>query len=106
MLFLTDNTVASLRQTKRRIELLQSMDIDRDALGVVVNRAEKKLFQTIGAGEIEATLRTEVLAMLAADEQAMRQAQEEGVLVTKVNRRSKFSRDIEGLAAFLLGTED
>ena len=106
VLFLTDNTVASLRQTKRRIELLQSMDIERDALGVVVNRAEKKLFQTIGAGEVEATLKIEVLAMLAADEQAMRQAQEEGVLVSKVNRRSKFARDIEGLAAFLLGTED
>ena len=105
MLFLTDSSVASLRQTKRRIDLLRSMDLPRDAMGVVVNRMEKKLFQSIGSADIEATLRTDVVATLSADPQ-IAEAQEQGVTIDRLNRRSKFARDIEALADMLLGTED
>ena len=106
ILFLTDARFASLRQTKRRIDLLQSMDVPRERIGVVVNRVEKKLFQSVGTEQIAETLRSDVVATLAADAATLESAHDQATTARNINQRSRFARDVETLADLILRRED
>lgn len=104
ILLITDFSIASLRQARRRIELLSSVGVERDKLGVVVNRVERRLFKTIGVDEVREALKREILATLATEGAAMSSAQDEGLLITEVSHRSRFAADIRSLAQMLVST--
>lgn len=92
-------SVASLRQARRRIDLFETMGIDRGRIAVVVNRAEKRLFKAIDLGDVSETLGREVLGSLPLDDKDLRSAQTQGVLVTEVSRRNRFAADLAAMAA-------
>lgn len=100
----TGLSIASLRQARRRIELFGSIGIEADRVKVVVNRVERRLFRTIGVDEVRETLGCEVIAMLTDEQGALSAAQDEGLLITEVNARSKFGNDIRALAAHLMSS--
>lgn len=102
VLLITDLSIASLRQAKRRSDLLASVGVDRKRLGVIVNRAQRRLFKTIGVDEVSEALKCDVLTTLAAEGGALSSAQDEGVLITEVSHRSKFAADIRLLAQLLV----
>lgn len=102
VLLISDLSISSLRQAKRRLELLSSVGIGRDSVSVVVNRVERRLFKTIGVEEVGEALGCEVLASLAL-ENDLRSAQDQGLLITSVTSRSRFAGDIRALAAKLSG---
>ena len=95
-------SVASLRQAKRRLELFRSVGISAENVVVVVNRVEKRLFRAIGLGDVADTLHHPVLASIALDEPVVSSAQDQGRLVSALNRRSAFAADINRLAEALL----
>lgn len=105
ILFLTDTRFASLRQTKRRIDLLASMDVERDRIGVIVNRMEKKLFKSMGVDDIANTLRTGVIATIAADTAVLDEAHDQATIAAAINARSRFAKDVSALADLLLEEE-
>lgn len=94
-------TIASLRQAKRRLELFRSVGIDDRAVEIVVNRAEKRLFRSIGLTDVAETLGRPVLASVALEAPLVSTAQNQGCLVTRMHRKSKFARDIGALGALL-----
>ena len=98
ILLVTELSISSLRQAKRRLELFQSVGIPADRVEVVVNRFEKRLFRTIGLNDVAETLRHPALASIALDEPAVRASQDQGRLVRTIHRRSPFSTDIARLA--------
>lgn len=104
VLLVTDTSISSLRRAKRRIELLGSVGMARGRLGVVVNRQERRLFRSIGAGDVAETLGCEVVAGIAAEAPALRAAQDEGVLIFETHNRSHFASDVRALAATLLAS--
>ena len=98
VLVVTDLSIASLRQAKRRLQLLDSIGVERSHVQVVVNRVERRLFKTIGVDEVKEALNCEVIASLATEGPALRSAQDQGLLITEVAGRSKFFNDIRELA--------
>lgn len=91
-------SVGSLRQARRRLDLFDTVGIDRSKVVVVVNRVEKRLFKSIDLGDVNETLGREVLGSLTLDEKDLRSAQAQGVVVQEVSRRNKFNADIVKLA--------
>ena len=102
VLLITDLSIASLRQAKRRLELLRSVSEGGERIKVVVNRAERRLFRTIGVEEVSEALGCEVAASLSSEGGTLRSAQDQGLLMGDVASRSKFSGEIRGLAELLL----
>jgi len=103
IILVTELTIPSLRQAKRRIELFDTVGVPRDRIHVVVNRVEKRLFRTIGVEEVRDTLGHPVYATLAAEGATLSGAQDEGLLAGEANRKSRFAADIEKLAERLVG---
>jgi pilus assembly protein CpaE len=99
LLMVADGSIASLRQARRRIDLLESVGIEREKILVVANRLERRLFRTIGAQEISQALRSNVVATLADEGALLRTAQDQGVLLSETAGRSGFVRTINALAA-------
>lgn len=101
ILLVTEQRVASLRKAKQVIELLSSLDIHPDRVEIVVNRMEKRLFQAIATNDIEDTLNRRIAATLASDGELVA-AQTQGLLINESARRSRFYKDIAGLAETLV----
>lgn len=90
-------TIASLRQAKRKIELLADVGVDRQRIGIVANKLERRLFKSIGAAEVEAALGCEVLASLGFEGNELTAGQDIGRLLHDLNRRSKFLSELSRL---------
>jgi pilus assembly protein CpaE len=101
VLMITDLSIAGLRQAKRRIELLKSVGLPAERLGVVINRVERKLFKPVGVSEVREALNCEVKATLAAEGPDIASAQDQGLLVTEVSPRSRFGANVRALAGLL-----
>lgn len=94
-------SVSSLRQARRRLDLFESIGIERSRIAVVVNRVEKRMFKAIDLSDVDETLGREVLGSLPLDEKELRSAQTQGVLVHDLNRRNKFNVDVVKLAGLI-----
>ncbi len=98
LLLITDLTIASLRQAKRRLDLFGSVGVPRERIRVAVNRVERRLFKTIGVDEVRVALDCEVLGTLTAEGPALSSAQDQGLLISENTHKSKFAADIRKLA--------
>lgn len=98
---ITDFSISSLRQAKRRLQLLSSIGVPRGHVKVVLNRVERRLFRTIGVTEVGEALQCDVVASLTFEGPALRSAQDQGVLISSIANKSKFAGDIRSLAKLL-----
>lgn len=101
VVLVVDLTVASLRQAQRRLELFRSVGVEDRAIEIVVNRVEKRLFRTIGIEDVAQTLRHPVLGTISLDAPALSTAQNRGLLVDKVHRKSRFAADVAVIGELL-----
>lgn len=101
VILVVEASVASMRQARRRLDLFESVGLDRSAVRLVANRIEHRMFRAIGVEEIREVLEHDLIAVLSDEGSAMRSAQDEGLLITDTHRRSRFASDIEALAASL-----
>ena len=101
LLLVVELSVASLRQAKRRLELFESVGIDRSNIEIVANRVERRLFRTINVDDISATLGHSVLTSIALEEPLVSSAQDQGQLVSALRRKSHFGADIAKLSELL-----
>ena len=105
VLMIADSSIASLRQGRRKIDLLESVGADRKAIKLIANRTERRLFRTIGTDDIADALRTEVIASLGDEGSALRAAQDQGLLLTDSVGRNAFVRSIADIARRLAAGE-
>ncbi|NTZ41951.1 hypothetical protein G7A66_02350 [Altererythrobacter sp. SALINAS58] len=98
----TTLSVSALRHTKRQIDFLKSMGLQRDRLDVIANRAEKRLFKTIDAEAAGQALDHRVLASVGEEGRSLSQAQDEGVLINSIQRRTRFMKDIGSAAKLII----
>ncbi len=101
VLLVTDLSIASLRQARRRLDLLRSVGLGRQQLKVVANRMERRLFKTIGVDEVGNALDCEVIATLSSEGATLRSAQDQGVLISDIAGKSRFANEIRDLAGLL-----
>ncbi|MFA7586173.1 MAG: AAA family ATPase [Novosphingobium sp.] len=94
ILLVVELSIGSLRQAKRRLDLFRSVGVDDDAVQIVVNRVEKRLFRTIDLSDVRETLATPVAGSVSLEQPLVGNAQNLGQLVGQVQRKSRFATDI------------
>ncbi|MBA4007894.1 MAG: pilus assembly protein CpaE [Erythrobacter sp.] len=97
ILLLTEQGLSSLRQAKRLLGLFRSVGIDDKAVSVVVNRAQNKLFGSINTSDVEQALGKDILGVLRPDEDTIKVAQDQGLLVHELRGKSGYARDVRAL---------
>lgn len=97
VLMVTQLRVPSLHRARRQLDLLASQDMDRLNVHIVLNRAEKGLFRTIGPADAERVLRRPVAFSIANDHATMSQAIDRGVPIAEVKRKSALGKDIDAM---------
>lgn len=97
-----ESSIGALRQIKRKLRLLQEMDYRPAQVAVVLNNIASGLFKKIDMGGIEDALGHTVAVQVTSDAKLLEQAQAQGVLARKIQRKSRFSGDIDKLADRLL----
>ena len=102
VLLVVDNSISSLKQARRRIDLLESVGLNREAIQIVANRTERRLFRAIGTDDIAHALRAEVVACLSDEGAAVRAAQDQGALLQETAGRNGYVKAIAALADHLL----
>ena len=102
VLLVSSSSIGALRQVKRRLQLLQSFDYAPRKVAIALNNIQQGLFKKVDRGGIEDALHHPVAAMVHSETQLIDEAQAEGILATKLQRRSKFASDIDALADHLL----
>ncbi|SKB88053.1 pilus assembly protein CpaE [Sphingopyxis flava] len=98
IVMIVEQNLASLRQARRRLDLMRSVGIDRKHISIVVNRVERRLFGSIGLADVEEALGHDVLCAIHADAQNLGIAQDQGLLVHEVRSKSPYSADVDKLA--------
>lgn len=101
IVLVVEQNLASLRQARRRLDLFRNVGIDSRIVSVVVNRLEKRLFGTISLSDVAHALGHEVLQGLHLDSQNIGIAQDQGLLVSEVRRKSPYAADVAKLAGIL-----
>ena len=94
----TDQSIRSLRNAKRCLQLFDSVDIPASAISVLINSYEKRMLQSINVSEVQTALGRPVRATFALDKGSLREAQDQGLLVQQVARKARFSQDIAAFA--------
>lgn len=97
ILFVVDLTIASLAKAQRQLALLERLGVAPEAIRIVVNRIEKKLFRSIDLGDAERVLRRPVAFTVTNDFPLMMAALNEGILVTDIKGKSRIGRDVEAM---------
>lgn len=98
VVLLTDQSINGLRQTKRCLQLFESVETPSNSIRIVVNRFEKRLLQRIGVEDVSRALSREVQATLAMEKSGLAEAQDRGLLLDQVTRKTRFGADIAQLA--------
>jgi pilus assembly protein CpaE len=99
-------SVASLRQAKRQLQLLNSQNISGKHINVVANRVEKKLFRTIDLESAAQALGHPIELSIHNDYPLVRAAHDQGVLIRAIRAKSKITGDIENLLPCLSAGTD
>jgi pilus assembly protein CpaE len=95
-------TIASLRQGKRQLDLLRSQGIAPARIAVVANRVEQKLFKPISLDDAAKALGHPVSHFVHNDYALMSAANNQGLVVSALNRKSKVARDFARIAESLV----
>lgn len=87
-------SVASLRQAKRQLQLLNNQGIRGDHINIVANRVEKRMFRTIDLDSAAQALGHPVELSIHNDYPLVRAAHDQGVLIQQIRAKSKIVGDI------------
>lgn len=101
VLMAVELSIASLRQAKRQLDLLTDIGLDRSKVKVIVNRVERRLFRTIGLGDVETALGVPALASISAEPGLLTSAQDQGLLAEEVQKKNRLSADFARLPELL-----
>lgn len=98
IVLLTDTSIANLRQAKRTVTLMGSVDVPADRIALVVNRMQNKLFGATKVADVARALGRDAVESIADGGPALRAAQDQGVLLPAVQGKTKFATDVTRLA--------
>lgn len=98
LLVVVDQTVRTLGRARRTTDLLDSVDFPAEKVRLIVNRAEKRLFQAIGTDEVASAMKREVAVALPLVKSSLDTMQDEGQLLVEADHRAAFSKAIHELA--------
>lgn len=98
ILIVVELSLSSLRRARRCLDLFNALGIPPEKVQLVANKIDKRLFRPINPGHVKDALGREALGTLPAEADALRQAQDQGILVDAVHRRSPYAAAVHQLA--------
>lgn len=98
LLVVVDQSVRSISRASKMLGLLDSVGVAREDVRLVVNRAEKRLFQAIDVHDVGNTLSREIGGIIPAVKSGLQEAQIRGVLLNEEDPRSAFAKAFAQLA--------
>jgi pilus assembly protein CpaE len=105
VLLVTELSIASLRQARRVLDLMEQQDLGDVKVQIVMNRFEKKMFGAIGLSDAATALRRPITFAVTNDFRLMSAALDQGVLLSDVKTKNRLTGDlqkvIEGVDALL-----
>lgn len=101
IVMLVEQSLSSLRQARRRLDLFKSVGVDNRIVSIVVNRLEKRMFGSISLSDVAATLNHDVLCGLRNEGQALADAQTQGLLLSQTKPKCAYVADIASLTKSL-----
>lgn len=102
VVLLTDSSIANLRQARRTIALLGSVDVPTSRISVAVNRVERKLFAATKLVDVSRALDSDDLVNISDVGMSLRAAQDQGVPLSVVQGKNRFTQDIAVLAEMIV----
>jgi len=93
--------VPAVKNTYRRLQLLDRLGVDRASIRLVVNQADHKY--ALKGRDIESNLSTKIAASITSDPKVMLQGVNEGRLARDINRKSDVARDFSNLVNLVTG---
>ncbi|MBK5937150.1 AAA family ATPase [Halorhodospira halophila] len=100
VLLVSQKSLVTIRDTKLLLERLPLNGVPREQIEVVNNRAQSRI-ASLDIQAMKRTLKLECIHRITNDYATAVAAQDRGVPVDQVNRRSAMTQDIERLAAYL-----
>jgi pilus assembly protein CpaE len=97
VLLVCELSVASLQHAKRQMSFLSEHEIGV-RVEVVMNKVERKLFKQLDLKDAGAALGRDILYAIANDEEGVKAALNQGMLVSELGRRGRLSVDLKKLA--------
>ena len=97
VLMVTELRVPSLHRARKQLDLLANQDMGDLDVRVILNRAEKGLFKSLGTADAERVLRRPISFNVANDHATMSLAIDRGVPLSEVKRKCALVKDIETL---------
>ncbi len=99
IVLLCQQSLPSLRQARRRVDLFRNVGINMHDVVLVANQVERKLFGSLSLGAIAEAVGHDVLGGIALDEKVVQAAQDEGVLADRIKAGSNFVTDLGKIGA-------
>jgi len=103
ILLVATHDVPGVKNTWRRLQLIESMGIEKERVHVVLNRYDRR-HPTLGMDVIQENLRRKVDVTIVEDKLALR-AVNDGKLLRDLDKRAQISRDIEGMVGLITDGE-
>ena len=105
VVLLTSPDVTSVRDSFRRLKMLQAVGIDKERVRLVVNKWNRAT-SFVSLDDIAENLGIPVAKTIAADTRSVDQALNEGKMLREVNRKSDVARDLAGLVGMLTDDDE
>lgn len=97
VLMVTELRVSSLHRARRQLELLASQDMGSLDVRIILNRAEKGFFRTLGPDDAERVLKKPISFTVSNDHATMSQAIDRGVPLAEIKRKCPLIKDIDNM---------
>ena len=101
VLIVVEQSLRSLRQARRRLELFRSVGIADSSIAIVANRVENGIFGSIRVDDVAQALGHPVLTSVRFERPHICLAQDKGTLVGTIRKKSRFVSDIARLGDLL-----
>lgn len=95
---MVDQSVRSVGRANKMISLLDNVGVEQGDVRLVVNRAEKRLFQAIDVKDVGKTLKRDIAGIIPVVKSGLQEAQVRGVLLSEEEPRSPFAKAFAQLA--------
>lgn len=102
VLIVTETSLHSIRRARNLLNLLETSGYSSRNISLIVNRNEKRFMREIDVSDVSETLRHEVIEAMPVENGILRKAQDQGLLIQDLTRKSPFEKAIGELAWKLL----
>lgn len=103
IMLVATHDVPGVKNTWRRLQLIESMGIERERVHVVLNRFDRK-HPTLSTSVLEEHLRRKVDVTIVEDRLALK-AVNEGKLLRDLDKRAQIVHDVENMVGLVTGVE-